>query len=483
VRATLDLGRGYVSLFCVALLPLLPVSAALAQDSHYWSNQFGDRSAFLGGAVVGGVRDSSATFYNPGALGFVGNANLTVGANAFELADLHVSDGVGGAADLDSEEVQAIPLLVSGVFDPQDIPGLFAYSLFAKNSHAMKVSGRRQATENVLDTPSAPGPERFSGQFSREDRLLEVWGGVSYAYRFGERFSTGLSTYAALRNQKLSQTLSARALNEQTHVVATRDEHTDVDFWNLRLLGKAGLAAEFGRWRAGLTLTSPSLNLAGRGDVSVDLAAVHLDVNGDGDGDHFFANSKSEGIASRFRSPLSVALGAELDATRSTRLCASAEWFQQVGQYRVLSPKDPAFDQVMADAPALADRSSIRVTDEARSVVNFAVGIEQELSEGMSAYLSARTDKTYLPNDRGADIPLGFSNWDLVHFTTGVRLQRDNSDFGLGFGYTYGQRKDFPQAVNFSNPTGEGLLVGKPGQASATFQAYTVLLGVTYYVR
>jgi hypothetical protein len=57
-------------------LGLTITSPAMSQDSNYNTNQYGSRSALMGGAVVGGVRDTSAGFYNPGALGFVDNASL-----------------------------------------------------------------------------------------------------------------------------------------------------------------------------------------------------------------------------------------------------------------------------------------------------------------------------------------------------------------------------------------------------------------------
>ena len=58
---------------CAALCAaaLLHVVPAIAQEMNYTPFQLGARSALMGGAAVGGVRDSSATFYNPGALGFV----------------------------------------------------------------------------------------------------------------------------------------------------------------------------------------------------------------------------------------------------------------------------------------------------------------------------------------------------------------------------------------------------------------------------
>jgi len=54
----------------LAVVSLVGVPAGFAQDSHFWTRQYGSRSALLGGAVVGGVRDSSAAYYNPGGLGY-----------------------------------------------------------------------------------------------------------------------------------------------------------------------------------------------------------------------------------------------------------------------------------------------------------------------------------------------------------------------------------------------------------------------------
>ncbi|MHB8766562.1 MAG: hypothetical protein ACYDA8_19805 [Deferrisomatales bacterium] len=462
---------------------VLTASGAAAQDSHYWANQFGDRSALLGGAVVGGVRDPSAGYYNPGALGFVGNSNLTVGANAFRFNDLHVVDGVGGASELDSEEVEAIPLLVAGVFDPPSIPGVVAYSLLARNTHTMKVSGQRAAVEEVLGGALAAGPERFLGTFSREDRLLEVWAGVSYALPLRPGLSVGVTTFAALRNQDLDQDLSVRALNEATHFLATRDEHTSAEFWNLRLLWKAGLAAESGPWRLGLVVTTPSVNLAGRGEVAADLSYIHLDVTGEGEPDHFFTTSRRGELDSEFRSPLSVAAGAEYRFSRSTLVAVSAEWFHRQPRYSVLAVDDPVFAATVASAPLLGNRSSLAVTAAARSVGNVAVGLEQGLTPRLTAFLSLRTDRTYLSDSAAEGIPLGYNRWDLYHGTLGARFRRQNSDFGVGLGYSYGRRDNFPQTVNFGSPTDGGLLAGPPQEADATYQAFTVFFGITYYVR
>ncbi len=68
-----------------AALFLFAAGEVIAQDSHYWTLQYGPRSSLLGGAVIGAVDDVSATFYNPGALSQANNLAFAVSTDVFEL--------------------------------------------------------------------------------------------------------------------------------------------------------------------------------------------------------------------------------------------------------------------------------------------------------------------------------------------------------------------------------------------------------------
>ena len=95
-----------VSLFACALS---------AQDNHYWTHQFGTRAALMGGAVIGGVNDTSAVYYNPGRLGWISNDSLKVSADGYQLATLTIKDGAGKGQDLTSTQGDIVPLAASGV--------------------------------------------------------------------------------------------------------------------------------------------------------------------------------------------------------------------------------------------------------------------------------------------------------------------------------------------------------------------------------
>ncbi len=100
----------------VAAILLLACGAVYAQDNHYWTHQFGTRSALMGGAVVGGVEDTSAVYYNPARLGWVLNDSLKVSADAYQLSILSIADGAGTDLAVNSIRGDIIRLTASGVF-------------------------------------------------------------------------------------------------------------------------------------------------------------------------------------------------------------------------------------------------------------------------------------------------------------------------------------------------------------------------------
>ena len=118
-----------------------------AQELNYNTFQVGSRSVLMGGAVVGGVRDTSATFYNPGALGFVENASISVSANAFRFGKVTIDDALGPGEDATDTMFAPVPLLVSGMLRfPVAPQWAFGYALVARQLYAAKFT-------NAVDTP------------------------------------------------------------------------------------------------------------------------------------------------------------------------------------------------------------------------------------------------------------------------------------------------------------------------------------------
>ncbi len=79
---------GYKSLLIIIFFT---VSFINAQDSHYWTNQYGTEASLLGGLVVGSKHDLSSTFYNPGTLALTTDQVLTISTDAYQITQVNIT--------------------------------------------------------------------------------------------------------------------------------------------------------------------------------------------------------------------------------------------------------------------------------------------------------------------------------------------------------------------------------------------------------
>lgn len=461
------------------LLLSLPFTAT-AQDSHYWTNQFGTRSSLLGGAVVGGVRDTSATFYNPGALGFIDNASLSVSANALKASTFDIKDGAGDGKDLDSSDINVVPLLVSGILKIDGSPEhTLGYSLLTKDHSSIKASARRDDVIDVLKNPFNPGDEDYIGQYNFDESLNEYWAGLSYAYKASDTVSLGLTNFFALRNQEVLQLFNARAVNRGNFTTVNTglyDSLATVDYTDLRLLWKAGAAVDLNPVKLGLTITTPSVNLYGDATAGVDVTAANLDVNGDGSLVSFVGDDRQDGLDAEYKNPLSIALGAEYELAPKTKLSGTVEWFDNLSSYGIVEANSRALVRPEGVFPEFDSKNILSISGQAESVTNFALGFETPVSEKITGILSFRTDQNAV-----GDAGFGFSDFDLKHATLGGVYKGEHSDFALGFQYSWGNNDHFGKLVNFSDPSEQNLLAGSEGDAKAEYEALSIIFGYTYY--
>jgi len=261
----------FITLVVFILIPVFSMPV-FSQEHHYWSNQFGSRSALMSGAVVGGVRDTSAGFYNPGALGFIDQATFSASGNGYQVESVDISRGAGTGQDIDSFNTNIVPLLISGTVMWRG--HAFGYSLITKNQSDVKMSGRVDKELDVLQSNSLAGSNVFDGsedyraQFTYNSDVSETWGGLSWAYQVRDNISVGVSGFLALRDQSFNVTQFARATNTNSFFLASEDAFLNADFYNVRGLLKFGVAADFGALKLGATMTTPSLSLVGKGTVA-----------------------------------------------------------------------------------------------------------------------------------------------------------------------------------------------------------------------
>ncbi|MBI2933679.1 MAG: hypothetical protein HYY16_18705 [Planctomycetes bacterium] len=461
---------------------------AHAQDNHFNTHQFGSRSSLYGGAVVGGVRDTSATYYNPGGLAFVENENLAVNASVYRAGRLSLEDGAGTGSALRSSPVEQFPAILSGVLLFDDLPGhALGYSLLTRQRFTVSTTGRVDDVRNVINDAIDPGSEDFIGQVSIRSDLNELWGGVTWATRLGAEWGVGLTTFLALRTQDLGYTVSARAVGNPSGAIHSTNASVDTDFLNLRSLWRLGVSYGTGDTRLGVAMTTPSLSLYGKGTVFGDFTVQQIDLNGDGTADSFTANDRQHGLDASFRSPLALSFGIEQRVQRWTFALSADVHFEQ-DPFKVMQPEPGPFLRPSGSFSVDEVTETLRVTYETKTVTNAAAGIEYVFSSWLRGVFSIRTDYSAKVEKEPEDgsIRLGLAESDLLHVTIGVLLEDKNEDgvtkeeVSIGLTYSYG-REDTKQVVNFATAAESNMLFGVPDSRDIAYDVVGLSIGYTRY--
>jgi len=474
----------------------------LSLDNHYWSNQFGSRSALMSGAVVGGVRDTSAGFYNPGALGFVKQSSFSVSANGYQFEQVILDDGVGTGDDLDSQNISVIPLLVSGTFDLYG--HTFGYSIMTKQDSSVNMSARHEGRFDILASnpitlgtgTAFDGLEEYRGQYLYNSQVSEYWGGLSWAKRH-HHISYGISGFVALRKENHDVTALARATNLQIAQglqVGTQDLIRHVDFYNMRSLLKFGIAVDFEPLKLGATLTTPSVNLFGNGSSARSFSTTKSDESLLNPHPTIPYNTviddRQEDLDAEYKTPLSIALGLEYAFTPKTRLAGTVEWFAKQNRYAVMTPasremfvgKPPPF----ADIIFVDSQQALKVENAAKDVVNFAVAVEQSFNETYKGYFSFRTDFSSFNLNPDETIAIA-NDLDIYHITLGMTHKGKESELALGLTYSFGKQDQLERPINLNplstNRDSASFLFPNSGETSARYSAFGIIVGYTYFFK
>jgi hypothetical protein len=197
-----------------ALILLLPglFRPAAAQEAHYWSEQFGNRSMLLGGAVIGSVFDLGAVFYNPGRLGLIENPAFVLSAKAYQW-DRYTIEGQDRNGALKQSKFGGAPSLVAGTFK---VPFLendqFAYAFLTRQRSSSNFFTRVELEGDFF--PSIPGRDLFEGKGQFDSELREEWIGLTWSRGLREGLSFGLSTFVTTTNRSQDLSADLRALGE-----------------------------------------------------------------------------------------------------------------------------------------------------------------------------------------------------------------------------------------------------------------------------
>ncbi|HET6348759.1 MAG TPA: hypothetical protein VFH88_06705 [Candidatus Krumholzibacteria bacterium] len=448
-----DLGT---TLLAVATL-LCAASSARAQDTNYWTLQYGTRGELLGGCVVGSAVDLSATYYNPGSLALVPDPKAILTATVLGMETFKVTGTDPGQDAVTSRRLGPEPSLFAGTLPVHWFGGRWAYSLLTRQKLDVKLTEREGlviAVDATVDTLSIGGEALF------DQNVNEQWGGLTWSKTVNKHIGVGMTLYGVYRSQERSQRQTLEAIGAGGYGASLTD-WKDVDFSTFRMLAKLGAEAEFHNTSVGLAFTTRSLQIYGNGSILINRVVIgDVDLNGTSDSHADVTHGKN--LDADYRSPFSVAVGAS-HAWERTSIHATAEYFFSIDPYVVMEAP------VGTNSPGVTTHYA-SYNHALNDVFNWGVGFEKRFSEKTTGYLSFITDRSASrPVDR---YDISVSTWDIYHLNGGVAFTLAGTDLTLGGGFAWGKA---PLRVI---PDSEGVLSAAIVPQDVSYSRIKAILGI-----
>ncbi|MCB0754657.1 MAG: hypothetical protein H6603_06165 [Flavobacteriales bacterium] len=474
----------------ILFLLLLP-SLGWGQN-QYWAQQYGSRSALLGGAVVAGATDNSALYYNPALLSLIENGHLSVSANAYGFEFAKLKNGAGNGLDLVSFQTLIYPQIVSGMINLKKAPKFkLGYGILTRFSNRTKLN---LLTEQQVEiTPLGSGDEYYKSNFIYELSNIEQWGAISLGYKINEKFSVGLTQFISYLNNdsRLSIDRSVDVSADSASFTAQLLSENNSIINHVGLLYKVGFSFQSNGHKLGVTATSPNIKLWGRANASAAQIEYNMDRLGAADPEPFFSlsslivESQNRRLDVNYKLPWSFALGYEYEFPKGTKIMFASEVFLPVKQYTVFVDESPVTIRPEQTYQGAQVDSFLFKTNELQLVINAAIGIEQPINDKFSYLFSFRTDfnSTDFDSQRNVTASINTTFWNSYHFATGVTWKRTNSKMALGFNYTLGESAVQQQPISFTAPISARTLVGPTERNfKPVVHGLSVIVGYTYYL-
>jgi hypothetical protein len=453
----------------LALVILLTMTAALAgrvpaQDTNYWTQQYGTQGELLLGTVVGSIIDLSAVYYNPGALALQKNPSLILGTKAFEYESIKFRDDEGNASPIESQRFGPAPTLFAGTLPMRWLKGQIGYSVLTRNDFDFRIQevGSEFLYANPPDSLGVLGGEVYLDQ-----DFTGVWGGPTWARSWG-RMGLGVTGFFAYQGQRTRSQVLFQGL-ETPDRGASATYIDGVDYWHVRLVFKLGVIWDYSPFTFGFAVTAPGIGLFGQGSSLANVFINGIDLDGDGVPDTELIANNVKDAPAEYRSPASFAGGLSY-RFKNTTLHFTSEYFGKVEEYEVMQT-------VLFESPTTGKTYAHKMPLALDDVLNWGVGVERHIRPWLKAYGSFITDGSAA----GGNLPtsVAVSNWDLYHVMAGTAFRFIGSDITLGAGYTWGSGH-VPRHRNIVTPTGPADIPFASPETTVEYRRWKLIFGFAF---
>ena len=458
----------------VVLAFLTAPTVACGQAGNHWTEQFGNRSMLLSGAVIGSVSDLGLVFYNPGRLGLVEELAFVLTAKAYQWNRYRLEDGLGEGVDLRDSDFGGAPTLAAGGFTLPFLEGhRFAYAFLTRRRDDTDVFLQTERSGDLFD--QFPGDEYFSGTVDILNTMKEDWIGLTWARTAGGHWSLGLSTFYYNLSRRAHLGLDLKALTEANDVIVLAQDRT-FNFQDQGLIWKAGLAGVFHPVSVGITVTSPRVSVLAKGRIQYEDLIAGLDTSTNPDVDNVLITSVQSDLPAVTRSPWAVGAGVGVEWGRAV-IHLAGEWYSAVPKYVVTEAET-------FEAQSTGEPIEYRVVEELESVVNGAVGIEWHWRERLSLFGSIATNGSATPGERSSfleapdEVSTTTVRTDYVQTGGGFEVSTDYFDLTLGASYAWAS-DGLKRPINLPDE-GDDPIFGGDENVRYVASRWRFLLGVSF---
>jgi hypothetical protein len=422
----------------IFVLLIIWQSVGIAQGVFYWSQNYGTTSNLLGGLVIGSVRDVTATYYNPGYLG-LSDPELIIGSKIYEYNDYDVDIETFENIDLSSSQFAASPSFVAGSFgsDSSSVHKLF-YSFLVRQNSEIKFDFK-----TVENSPQPSNLNTFVNELVFDRKMREYWVGFSWGFAPKEHVGLGFE-------------------QDTSGIINTALNIYEYKYFNVRLLAKFGMIWQLSPFTVGFNFTTPSLHLFGWGKTFVNLAAKTKFSDGTVEQGLLVADFQ-ENLDSEFKNSISVGFGASYEFGKS-RLHLSLEWFNKVPEYAIMNP-DPFVGQ------STGDTLQNDLTIEIKSVLNYGLGYELEISEKVLVIGSFFVDKN--ANKSFSLFDLFDVDMTIYHLSTGANIFIGKVLLTAGLEFAYSS-DGFQTVDSFANTVNHQRIEDLTSELSGTLRYFRI---------
>jgi hypothetical protein len=414
------------------LLPLVFMVLAATNESeaqndrHYNTIQYGLRGMIMNGAMVAGVHDNSAIYYNPAALSISGNEGLDLSLFAISMEFIKRKNAFDDGTAPRKNSLSFIPGLIT-----------FNTRPFRNKNISLSAGGFTRNSFNIaIDDQymeQNPGSLRLNS-FRMEHIGREYWLAGAISYKFSKNIAIGMSQYFSIRSTRYSHELSYQVFDPDEAGLLLFEDRESLHFrqnHSFGFINKLGFTWFNDFAKLGFTLTTPMyVRIVKNTDVLYNVSTYE---NGVAKAKNYSFNEKGQS-----KTPFIARMGVEFKGPKFL-IAASMEYFRKVPEYDLIRSDEESQLSIVNGPDPLV------LKDSRKQIFNINLGWEFSINERFDYLGGLRTNFNY--NDQPSDYiepRIHQSYFDIYHLTTGLKVNVKRSNFTIGIDYGFSFNDNLP---------------------------------------